>query len=157
MQPSERSGRPAAGGAVRVGRRQRRGASGPAVGRISADRGAADRQAGFVTAEAAVVMPALVLVVSLLLWGLMTAAAQIRCVDAARAAARAAARSEPPDAVLAAARAAGPPGAAVDVRRDGDMMRVRVTARALGPGRLARLLSVTVGADAAALAEDTVR
>ncbi len=116
-----------------------------------------DTQAGFVTAEAAVVMPVLVVVAAMLLWALMTACAQIRCVDAARIGARAAARSEPRSAVLAAAAAAAPSGASVELRQDGDLVRVHVTARSLGPGRMARLLSATVGADAAALAEDTVR
>jgi hypothetical protein len=110
-----------------------------------------------VTAEAAVVLPVLVLFTAMLLWGLLAATAQIRCVDAARAGARAAARSEPRAAVLAAASGAAPRGARVELRRDGDLVRVGVTARSLGPGRLARVLSITVGAQAVALAEDSVR
>ncbi|MER7400876.1 TadE family type IV pilus minor pilin, partial [Streptomyces sp. NPDC000151] len=66
-------------------------------------KAASDR--GMVTAEAAVVIPTLVLFVAMLLWGLMAACAQIQCVDAARAGARAAARSEPAGTTLAAARA----------------------------------------------------
>ncbi len=112
---------------------------------------------GYVTAEAAVVLPLLVVFTGMLLWGLSAATAQIRCVDAARAGARAAARSEPRTVALAAATAAAPRGARVTLVRDGDLVRVRVTARSLGPGRLAGALSVTVGARAAALAEDTVR
>ncbi len=115
------------------------------------------RDAGYVTAEAAVVLPVLVVFTAMLLWGLLAATAQIRCVDAARAGARAAARSEPRAVALAAASAAAPRGARVTLARDGDLVRVRVTARSLGPGRLGRTLSVTVGAQAAALAEDTVR
>ncbi|MFD4149122.1 TadE family type IV pilus minor pilin, partial [Streptomyces goshikiensis] len=72
------------------------------------------------TAEAALVIPALVLFAALLVWALMAAAAQIRCVDAARAGARAAARSEPGDTAVAAAKAAPPPGAAVAQERSGD-------------------------------------
>jgi hypothetical protein len=113
--------------------------------------------AGYVTAEAAVVIPMLVLFTGMLLWGLMAASAQIRCVDAARAGARAAARSEPRAAALAAAESAAPQGASVVLRREGDLVRVHVTAQSLGPGRMAGLLSVTVGADAVALAEDTVQ
>ncbi len=120
-----------------------------------ARRGRAD--GGYVTAETAVVVPVLVVVTAMLLWGLMTAVAQIRCVDAARAGARAAARSEPRAAALAAAATAAPRGAVVDLRRDGDLVRVWVIARSLGPGRLAGTLSATVRAEAAALAEDTVR
>ncbi|MFJ3882986.1 TadE family type IV pilus minor pilin [Streptomyces sp. NPDC090077] len=112
--------------------------------------GIADR--GYVTAEAAVVIPALVLFAALLVWALMAAAAQIRCVDAARAGARAAARSEPVAAAVAAAREAAPPGAEVEVERSGDLWRVRVAAPAPGPGGL----PVRLGASAVALAEDSV-
>jgi hypothetical protein len=119
--------------------------------------GLSQLDAGYVTAEAAVVVPVLVLFTGMLLWALMAASAQIRCVDAARAGARAAARSEPRAAALAAAESAAPQGASVALRREGDLVRVHVMAQSLGPGRMAGLLSVTVGADAAALAESTVR
>ncbi|MYX44995.1 hypothetical protein GTW59_28630, partial [Streptomyces sp. SID89] len=49
---------------------------------------------GFVTAEAATVLPVLVLLVAALVWGLLVMIAQIQCVDAARAGARAAARQD---------------------------------------------------------------
>jgi hypothetical protein len=89
------------------------------------------RDAGYVTAEAAVVIPSLVFLTALLLWGLAAAAAQIRCVDAARAGARAAAREEPAAAVLDAARTAAPARAAVSVHRGGDLVRITVEARSL--------------------------
>src|SRR4051812_45433686 len=89
------------------------------------------RDGGYVTAEAAVVIPSLVLLTAMLLWGLAAAAAQIRCVDAARAGARAAARDEPEGAVLAAARSAAPAGAGVAVRRGGGLVRVTVETRSL--------------------------
>ncbi|KOU62226.1 TadE family type IV pilus minor pilin [Streptomyces sp. NPDC054949] len=107
---------------------------------------------GYVTAEAALVIPALVLFAALLVWALMAAAAQIRCVDAARAGARAAARSEPAEIVVAAAGAAAPRGAEVRLERVGDLWRVRVAAPAPGPGGL----PVRLGAQAVALAEDSV-
>lgn len=107
---------------------------------------------GAVTAEAAVVIPVLVTFALALLWALVAASDQIRCVDAARAGARAAARSEPEAAVLAAAREAGPRGARVKVERAGDLWRVRVDSPAPGPGALA----LTLSAEAAALAEDAV-
>jgi len=104
---------------------------------------------GYVTAEAAMVIPTLVTVAALLVWGLMAAAAQIRCVDAARAGARAAARAETPADVLRVARAAAPAGAQVSVRKSGGMVRVRVTvARPRFP--------VTLTDEAAALDEDAV-
>ncbi|MFD0378329.1 TadE family type IV pilus minor pilin, partial [Streptomyces sp. NPDC127112] len=80
------------------------------------------------------------------------AAGQFRCVDAARAGARAAARSEPVGAVLAAARQAAPPGAEVELEWSGDLWRVRVAAPAPGPAGL----PVRIGARAVALAEDSV-
>ncbi|MFD9353813.1 TadE family type IV pilus minor pilin [Streptomyces sp. NPDC060031] len=114
-------------------------------------RGRSDDR-GYVTAEAALVIPALVLFAALLVWALMAAAGQIRCVDAARAGARAAARSEPAEVVVAAAGAAAPPGAKVEVERTGDLWRVRVAAPAPGPAAL----PVRLGAQAVALAEDSV-
>ncbi|MFD8013058.1 TadE family type IV pilus minor pilin [Streptomyces sp. NPDC058955] len=110
------------------------------------------RDRGSVTVEAAIVLPVLALFAMALLWALAASAAQIRCVDAARAGARAAARSEPAAAVTAAARAAAPEGARVAVAREGDLWRVTVEAAAPGPGGL----GVTLRAGAAALAEDVV-
>ncbi|MFJ5735815.1 TadE family type IV pilus minor pilin [Streptomyces microflavus] len=104
------------------------------------------------TAEAAVVIPVLVAFAMVLLWALVAASAQIRCVDAARAGARAAARSEPEAAVLAAARDAAPSGARVAVGRAGELWRVTVEAPTPGPAALA----LTLSAEAAALAEDSV-
>ncbi|CAL9486047.1 TadE family type IV pilus minor pilin [Streptomyces sp. enrichment culture] len=104
------------------------------------------------TAEAALAIPALVVFTMTLLWGLVAAAAQIQCVDAARAGARAVARSEPEAAAVAAAREAAPDGARVAVERAGDLWRVRVEAPAPGPASWA----LTLHAEAAALAEDTV-
>ncbi|MFG2489952.1 TadE family type IV pilus minor pilin [Streptomyces caniferus] len=108
---------------------------------------------GFVTAETAVVMPVLVAVVAALIWGLMAVCARIECVDAARAGARAAARSEPRAAVMSAARSAAPRGARVALAREGDLVRVRVQAELPGVGQL----TVRVGGEAVALAEETVR
>ncbi|MBY8881398.1 TadE family type IV pilus minor pilin [Actinacidiphila acidipaludis] len=104
---------------------------------------------GYVTAETAMVIPMLVALTGLLVWGVMAAAAQVRCVDAARAGAREAARSEAPADVLKAARAAAPAGAQVSVRRDGDTFRVRVTVPA-------PRFPITLTAEAAALDEDAV-
>ncbi|WP_405567897.1 hypothetical protein OG418_23615 [Streptomyces phaeochromogenes] len=107
---------------------------------------------GFVTAEAAVVLPVLVAFTMALVWALMAAASLIQCVDAARAGARAAARQDPPGTVLAAARDTAPSGARVTVRREGDLVRVRVEAKAPGPDAL----TLDLTHEAAALAEETV-
>lgn len=112
------------------------------------ERHGADR--GYVTAEAAVVVPSLVLVAGMLLWGVMASAAYIQCVDAARAGARAAARGEHARAVHAAVRSVAPPGARTESVREGELVRVRVRARTAGP------LAVELRADAVASAEDRV-
>ncbi|WP_078962806.1 TadE family type IV pilus minor pilin [Streptomyces sp. SCSIO 75703] len=80
------------------------------------------------TAETAVVLPVLVAFAMALVWVLLVVAAQIQCVDAARAAARAAARQDPPDAVLEVARQAAPRGARITVGREGGRVRIVVVA-----------------------------
>jgi len=110
------------------------------------------RDRGFVTAEAAVVLPVLVAFTMTLVWAVMAASAQIQCVDAARAGARAAARQDPPGTVMAVALQAAPSGARVTVRREGDLVRVRVRAEPPGPDALA----VDLEQEAVALAEETV-
>ncbi|MFE2328299.1 TadE family type IV pilus minor pilin, partial [Streptomyces sp. NPDC059385] len=76
----------------------------------------------------------------------------IRGVADARAGARGAARAAPGVVAGAGARAAAPEGARVGLERVGDLWRVRVEARAPGPGSL----PVRLGAQAVALAEDSV-
>lgn len=84
---------------------------------------------GMATAEFAVVLPAVVLVLALS-WGAMGLAwDQIRCVDAARAGARAAARGDSPGAVMLVAGRAAPSGALVSVEPRGDLVQVSVVSR----------------------------
>jgi Flp pilus assembly protein TadG len=104
---------------------------------------------GQATAETAAIVPSLVMLTGMLVWGVMVAAAQIQCVDAARAGARAAARAEPPEKSAAVARSAAPSGARVELEQDGELVRVRVSARSVGPGPLA----LGVRAEAVAHAE----
>ncbi|MFF7902766.1 MULTISPECIES: TadE family type IV pilus minor pilin [unclassified Streptomyces] len=99
-----------------------------------AERVGAD--AGFVTAEAAMVLPVLVLVVTTLVWVLLVVLAQIQCVDAARAGARAAARQDPEGSVTRVARDVAPHGAKVTVTRRGDHVHVLVVADPPGLGVL---------------------
>jgi len=105
---------------------------------------------GSATAETAVVLPVLVLLLAVALWMLGLVSAQLRCVEAARAGARAAARGEPAEEVRSRSRAAAGPGAVVDVRLAGPVAVVEVRRRLVPPwGALARLLpAVTVGAEA---------
>ncbi len=100
------------------------------------------------TAELAVGLPALALMLIAGLTAIQAVTTQLRCVDAAREAVRAAARGEP-------GRAAGereaPPGATVTISTGPDIVRASVTStvRPLGP----YLPSITVRADAAAAVE----
>ncbi|MEV5383833.1 TadE family type IV pilus minor pilin [Streptomyces sp. NPDC052721] len=104
------------------------------------------------TAEAAVVLSVLVAFTMALVWALLVVAAQIECVDAARAGARAAARQDPAQAVVTVTREAAPRGARVTVAREGD--RVRVTVAAEPP--VLSGLPFEIREEAVALAEDTV-
>ena len=61
--------------------------------------------------------------------GIATISTQLRCIDAAREAARLAARGDPAAAVVATALA--PPGASMDVRRDGGYIVARVSIRSV--------------------------
>ncbi|WP_184615725.1 TadE family type IV pilus minor pilin [Sphaerisporangium krabiense] len=90
--------------------------------------GSRPRDKGSVTAETAVALPTLVLVLGAALWGIAVVAAQMECVDAARTGARAAARGEPLDGVREAAARAGPRGASVSVERHSRISRVTVSA-----------------------------
>lgn len=109
---------------------------------------------GMVTAEFAVALPALVLALVAVLWALSAAGAAMRCEDAARAGARAAARGEPPEAVEAAVRRVGPGGARVSTSAAGGLVTVRVEARVTAPGALpARLPALGVAGQAVAAVE----
>ena len=109
------------------------------------------RDGGMATAELAVVLPALVLVIAAGLTMVSVVLAQVRCVDAAREAARAAARGESADVVRSAAVRAAPAAASVEVGSAGEQVRVTVSARA---GRVGGLLpAFHVSASAVALRE----
>lgn len=70
---------------------------------------------------------ALVVVLVLCLAGVTAVSMQVRCIDAAREAARLAARGDERSAAAAARRLA-PAGARVDLRRDGEFLVVTVVA-----------------------------
>ena len=112
---------------------------------------------GTVTAETAMVLPVLLVVLGVAVWVLACVGTQLRCVDAAHAAARAAARGDAAAAVQATARELAPDGAAVQVSRLGDQVHVRVSAvvRPLGQA-LGGLADVEVSGRATAAAEDAV-
>ena len=88
-----------------------------------------------VTAETAVVLPVLLLVLVGAVAAVTVVGAQLRCVDAAREAARAAARGEPAAVVAQASAGAAPEGAVTDVAGDGETVLVTVSTSVapLGP------------------------
>ena len=104
-----------------------------------------------VTAETAVVLPVLLLVLAGAVAAVTVVGAQLRCVDAAREGARAAARGEDVATVRALVLRAAPDGVAVSVAHEGEDVRVVVSGRvpALGP----LPLDVEVSAEAVARLE----
>lgn len=80
-----------------------------------------------VTAETAVVLPVLLLVLAAAVAVLTLVGAQLRCVDAAREGARAAARGETVATATRLASLAAPPGASTVVALTPDRVRVTVT------------------------------
>jgi hypothetical protein len=132
------------------------GSPGRAVGRPGGLRvrpGPA-RDRGSVTAETALALPSLVLVLALCVGVLAAGAAKVRCYDAARAAARELARDED----LATARRTAlrlAPGARVQVTAEGDLVRVRVSDEVgLGVPGGGRLVALVVRGDAVARREN---
>jgi Flp pilus assembly protein TadG len=104
---------------------------------------------GAVTVEAALVLCSLTVVLAVVLAAVCAVASQLRCVDAAREAARLTARGERERAEELARRIA-PRGAVVAVRVEGDEVIADVTARP----PLARLLpGVQINAEAVSVAE----
>jgi hypothetical protein len=89
-----------------------------------------------VTAELAVTITVVVLVLAFCTAGIAAGVDQLRCVDAARIAARSAARGDPPDQSRGLALQAAPADAVVAIERVGEEVRVTVSARAGGLGGL---------------------
>jgi hypothetical protein len=98
-----------------------------------------------VTAETAVVLPVLVLVLAGAVAAVTVVGAQLRCVDAAREGARAAARGEALAVVHGIASRAAPGGAVTGIVDAGDEVRVIVSAEIapLGPLPLRVQVSAT--------------
>ena len=107
--------------------------AGEAGGSINEEVGrGSGAESGFVTAELAAALPAVVAVLALGLWAVSTVGMKVRAIDAANSAAIAAARGEDAQAVAAAYL---PDGASVAVSSDDTMATAVVTApvRPLGP------------------------
>lgn len=110
------------------------------------------RDGGTTTAETAVALPALTLLLAMAVWAVSAAGAQIRCTDAARLGARAAARGEPIPWVQALAARAAPDKAKVTVGRDATSTRVSVAAP-VPPPLAGDLRTLVVSAHAVARTE----
>lgn len=111
-------------------------------------------ESGAATAELAMALPLLVAVTVGLVWLLAVGAAQIRVVDAAREAARAAARGDGRDEAVARGLQVAPQGARVSITVAGDRVSASAAGPVPGPGGLFDFLpGVTVEADAVAALE----
>lgn len=98
---------------------------------------------GASTVEAAFALAACAVVLMLCLAGLTAVTTQVRCIDAAREVARAAARGDTP-AGIAAGRRIAPQGAGLAVRSDAGLVVATVTSRlALLPGLVIRAEAVS--------------
>lgn len=86
------------------------------------------RESGMATAELALVVPVVLLVLAMCLTGLGLAIDQVRCADAARVAARAASRGEPEQEVHRLAGVGAPEGSRVTLRTGRQEVTVTVTA-----------------------------
>jgi Flp pilus assembly protein TadG len=104
-----------------------------------------------VTAETAVVLPVLLLVLAGSVAAMIAVVAQLRCVDAAREGARSAARGDAAAEVTAVTARAAPTDAAIEIGGVADQVRVTVSVdvRPFGP----LPISVRVSASAAAARE----
>ena len=102
-----------------------------------------------VTAETAAVLPVLAFLLAFGLWAVSAAGQQVQCADAAREAARAAARGDADTQVRATAASAAPRGALVSVSETSTLVRVSVVARVAPFGGRLPSLIVTGSATAA--------
>ncbi|MFP3462630.1 TadE family type IV pilus minor pilin [Arthrobacter globiformis] len=120
-------------------------------GKARGTEGGHGKSRGAVTAEFAVALPAVLLLLAMLLAGSAAGITQLRLEDAARAGARALARGEDPGAVDGIVRKLAGPSASSAVVPRGEWMSVTVSDRAAGP--LGRMVPWTLSARAEARSE----
>lgn len=89
--------------------------------------------AGAVTVEAAIAIASIVTVIVLCIAAISSVSMNIRCIDAAREAARLASRGDAERAVATASRI-GPDGARITLHEDGDYVVATVEVASLLPG-----------------------
>jgi hypothetical protein len=109
------------------------------------------RETGAVTAEFAVALPAVLLLLALLLAGSAAGITQLRVEGAAKAGARALARGDAPSTVDGIVRQLAGDAASAVVAEDGDWINVTVSARVVGP--LGSLIPWRLSATASARGE----
>lgn len=88
---------------------------------------------GAITAEVAFVLPVLLAVLAMGLWLVGTVITNIRCIDAARDTARAAARGEPLEAARQVGQRTAPQGATITITQTGSTIHVQVESRPTTP------------------------
>jgi hypothetical protein len=120
----------------------------PGRGRIPV-AGPGTPEDGMVTAELAVALPALVVVMVAALYGVALVTAQLRCEDAAAMAARLAARGETAGTVRSSALAAAPRSAGLSLASSATTVTATVTVRVSAPGLSGLLPAVSVSSRAA--------
>jgi hypothetical protein len=108
---------------------------------------------GMVTAELAVTTLAAFAVLTMMCWGIYLVVTQLRCVDAAAAVARQAARAD--DAAVAKAKAGAPSGATITIEKRPSLVTVVVRVRARPLGRW--LVAVPLEARAQVVPEPAAR
>ncbi|MDE8668009.1 TadE family type IV pilus minor pilin [Pseudarthrobacter sp. H3Y2-7] len=145
------SGAPAALHPGTRGVRNRKAAAGISRGDRREPGKVQSTMAGAVTAEFAVALPAVLLLLALLLSGAAAGVTQLRLEEAALAGGRALARGEDPAAAEGIVRALAGTSATVSVAADGEWLHVTVADRAGGP--LASTLPWTLTAKASARRE----
>ncbi|WP_250292857.1 TadE family type IV pilus minor pilin [Frankia sp. CiP1_Cm_nod1] len=114
---------------------------------------------GQATAELAVAIPSLILVLLIAIWVVGAVSVRAQCAEAARIGARAAARGETDEVVRAWAGRAAPQGSTVSVSRatDSVVVQVRFQARATGVlERIAPTIEITMSSTAPAEAAENV-
>ena len=108
-----------------------------------------------VTAETATVLPFLLLVTLALAWLIAVGIAQVRCLDAAREAARVMARGDGSRAAVNVATRVAPSGARVEMHETDAVVEVEVTLRLSPPvPLLGDVMAVPLSATATAALEE---
>jgi hypothetical protein len=103
-------------------------------------RAAAEGEAGSVTAELALTLPTLAIVLVIGIWLQSAVALRAQCLDAARAGARAAARGDTDPTIRSQLAAVLPSGAAVAITRTPASVTVRVETPVTAPAGIAELV-----------------